>query len=567
MAAIVLIEGCVTPCGPRCNRGPAEAPQEATAPETDPEARRLLDLADAWWEHLMVTSPTWATYLGDRRFDDRLEDISTEAREAHLEVARRVLDQLHTIDREALRRARDAVTWDVLNAVLRRTLAQEVCRGEQWSVDQLYGLQVRLPGLANSHTIRDTRDVETLASRYGAAATLVDQHIANLEAGLAAGRVAFHVAVSRVIGQIENLVKTPKTSSPFVAGVRFPDAWNDARQAMARVKLARAVDMSVYPALERYAAFLRDRYLSVARQTPGVSTLPEGRACYAHRIRAQTGSTESPEAIHQIGLDELARLEAEMMAIARSLGTSEDLRTFVAQLRSRPDQVATSEAALLAVAKDAVARAQAALPGAFGKLPATPIIVKPIEAYRAASAPAAYYYSAPADGSRPAVFYLNTHQVQERLLYNQEALAFHEAVPGHHLQIALAAEIDDIPTFQRRQSQTAFVEGWGLYAELLADELGLYASPLGRFGMLNYQAWRACRLVVDTGIHALGWSREQAITFMVGHTALTRSEVEVEIDRYIIWPGQALAYMLGRMGFQRLRAKAETALGDRFDLR
>jgi uncharacterized protein (DUF885 family) len=528
---------------------------------------QLLDLADAWWEHLMVVSPTWATYLGDRRFDDRLGDLSPEATEAHIATAQSLLAQLQRVDPAALSRPEDRVTWAVLDATLRRPIEGRVCQGETWDVDQLYGVQVRLPGLVNGHSIREARDVETLAVRYRAVPTLIEQHIANLRRGLANGRVAFHVAVERVITQVEGLVATPAARSPFVDGAALPEAWTPTEREAARDRLSGAVREAVMPALRRYGDFLRSTYLAKARRRPGVSELPDGAACYLHRIQAGTGSTATPEAIHQLGLDELSGLEADMRTIALEIGGTTDLAAFASQLRARDDQVARDEAALLAFAEGAVARAKAAMPKAFGRLPKTHVVVKPIEAYRAASAPAAYYYSAPADGSRPGVFYLNTQDLPERLLYNQEALAFHEAIPGHHLQLSLAAEAEGIPTFQRHQSQTAYVEGWGLYSELLADELGLYSSPLSRYGMLNYQAWRACRLVVDTGLHALGWSRAQAIDFMVAHTALTRKEVEVEIDRYIIWPGQALAYMLGRMHFQRLRARAEEALGERFDLR
>ncbi|MGB0588627.1 MAG: DUF885 domain-containing protein [Myxococcota bacterium] len=528
---------------------------------------QLHDLADAWWEHLMVSSPTWATYLGDRRFDDRLGDLSPEATEAHVATAQRLLDQLHRLDPATLERPQDEVTWAVLDAILRRTIDGRVCQNETWDVDQLYGLQVRLPGLVNGHSIRTQRDVDTLASRYRAVPRLIEQHMANLRRGLTAQRVAFHVAVERVMAQLTGLLDTSAEASPFVDGAKLPEAWSPEAQEAARRVLATAVRESVMPALTEYHAFLASSYLPHARQTPGVSELPDGAACYAHRIKAGTGSDATPEVIHQLGLRELERLEVQMAEIAKAVGHTGDLVTFAAQLRTRADQVAENEAALLAFAEDAVSRAQAAMPQAFGRRPRTQVIVKPIEAYRAASAPAAYYYSAPADGSRPGVFYLNTQDLAERLLYNQEALAYHEAIPGHHLQLSLAAEAEGLPTFQKRQSQTAYVEGWGLYAELLADELGLYSSPLSRYGMLNYQAWRACRLVVDTGLHALGWSRTQAIDFMVARTALTRQEVEVEIDRYIIWPGQALAYMLGRMHFQRLRAQAEAALGDHFDLR
>ena len=363
------------------------------------------------------------------------------------------------------------------------------------------------------------------------------------------------------------MVNTPKSESPFVSGVALPEDWDSERKAKAHGQLSEAVERSVYPALTRYLTYLSERYRPVARQTPGISTLPEGASCYAKRVYARTGSTASPQAIHQLGLEELQGLETAMRAIAKEVSGREDLAAFVSSLKTRSDQIAESEAALLALAEDAVRRAEKAMPKAFGRLPKTPVVVKPIEAYRAASAPAAYYYTAPADKSRPGVFYLNTANLPERLLYNQEALAFHEAVPGHHLQLSLAAEVDALPDFQRRQSQTAYTEGWALYAELLADEMGLYSSQLSRFGMLNYQAWRACRLVVDTGLHALGWTRQEAIEFMVAHTALTRAEIVVEVDRYITWPGQALAYMLGRMAFQRLRARAESALGETFDLR
>jgi uncharacterized protein (DUF885 family) len=515
----------------------------------------------------MVISPTWATNLGDRRFDDRLGDLSAEATEAHIATARRMLDQLQALDPASLERPQNRVTWAVLDAILRRTIDGQICQGETWDVDQLYGVQVRLPGLVNSHSIRTQRDVETLATRYRAVPTLIEQHIANLRRGLADQRVAFHVAVERVMTQLEGLVGAPAEASPFVDGAKLPDVWTQDDKDDARRILATAVRESVTPALSDYLDFLKSSYLAHARQKPGISEIPDGAACYAYRIKAQTGTEATPQAIHQLGLEELSRLEVQMRRIAQEVGDTTDLAGFAAQLRTRTDQIATDEAALLAFAEDAVNRAKKAMPKAFGRLPKTPIVVKPMEAYRAASAPAAYYYSAPPDGSRPGVFYLNTHNLPERLLYNQEALAYHEAIPGHHLQLSLAAESEGIPAFQKRQSQTAYVEGWGLYSELLADELGLYSSPLSRYGMLNYQAWRACRLVVDTGLHAFGWSRAQAIDFMVAHTALTRLEIEVEIDRYIIWPGQALAYMLGRMHFQRLRARAEEALGSRFDLR
>ncbi len=548
---------------------PAEPPAVAQPepppdPDTGPEA--LAGISEEWWELTMATAPTWATYLGDRRYDAQLADLSEGAHQRYLTTVEHLRDRAGRVDPQRLGR-QTRVTHQVLLATLNRTLAEEACKPRLWgAANQLSGPQVHLPQLPNSHSIRDRTDLSTLLARYQAIPGHLAQLQANLQRGVDTGWTAPRPGVERAIPQLDRLVTTTPEASPFVNLVAYPESWDDAARAEAVGAITATVRDAVMPAFHRYKTWLTETYLPASRVAIGASALPGGAACYAAMIQVHTGRTRTPEAIHQIGLDELDRLVAEMGAIAATVGGSPDVAAFSAALRERPDQYVTSEEALVDVAREAVRRATAALPQYFGRLPRTQLVVRPLEAFRAAEAPAAFYYPAPDDGARPGTYYINTHDLAARPLYNQEALAYHEAVPGHHLQIALSQELEDVPDFQRHMRSTAFTEGWALYAEVLSDEMGLYSSPLSRFGALNYQAWRAVRLVVDTGLHAYGWSREQAIEFMLAYTALSRTEATNEIDRYIVWPGQALAYMLGRMTFQELRTQAETRLGAQFVL-
>lgn len=527
----------------------------------------LEKVGSAWWEMTMSDSPTWATHLGDRRFDHRLEDLSLAAQSKRLKRTSEFVSRLQTLDRGSLS-TRDRVLYDVLHTKLKSTLATAQCRDADWNIDPLWGPHIQLAQLPTSHSIRGPEDVATLAQRYRASPALLTQHQANLERGLTDGFVAARVAVSKVVSQVERLVKGPAGATPFMTSVRFPKAWTKAQVETARGVLARAVEEAVLPALRRYRAFLLTDYLPRSRATDvGASFLPGGAGCYGAKIVASTGSSKTPQQIHDLGLQELRRLRKAMSHIAKELTGTDDLRAFMAGLAAQPDQSYGDAKELLADAQTLMDRAFAKLPTMFGRLPRTRITVTEMEAYRAKDAPAAFYNPAPADGSRSAQYIVNTHAPTSRPRYNMAALSFHEAVPGHHLQIAIARETTGIPPFQRFMGQTAYVEGWALYAELLAAEMGLYRSPMEHFGKLNFQAWRACRLVVDTGIHAFGWSRQRAIDFMVANTANSAKDVEVEIDRYIVWPGQALGYMMGRMAIQGLRARAERRLGTTFDLK
>ncbi|MCB9730445.1 MAG: DUF885 domain-containing protein [Deltaproteobacteria bacterium] len=615
LAAALLWAGCAG-TGGAGSKGRIELP-DAEAPP----AEGLAALADAWWEASMRRSPTWATSLGDRRFDALLPDLSDASREAFHAQVRRLLDAARALDVEALD-ASARVTRDALVSTLERELQSEVCSPWLWDVDQLTGPQVWLPQIPGYHTVRSDADLGTLLKRYAAIPGYLAAHRAQLERGLAQGYQAPRVIVERVLAQLDRLVDAPAAGSPFLVLLRLPVGWHNAKAEAARAQVAQAVTTQVLPALRAYRDFIRTLYLPRARSSIGVDGLPDGAACYAALIRDHTGTTLAPDAIHELGMAELSSIHAEMRAIAlaelsppppppkakkakkkarrarkpkkasrrkrkgeatgRGSKAEEEpaaaeapapapafegdpIAAYRARLEADPTSYARSEDELLAFARQAVARAESKLPLAFRRLPRVPVEVRAIEPFRADEAPAAYYYGAPDDHSRPAVYYVNTSHLEERPLYHQEALAFHEAVPGHHLQISVAAAAD-LPAFQRHMRHTAFTEGWALYAERLAGELALYSSPASRFGALGYQAWRAARLVVDVGIHARGWTRDQATRFLVDNTTLTPHEAGAEVDRYIAWPAQALSYTIGRMHFERLRRQAESELCVRFDL-
>ena len=547
--------------------GCATSPTSIEANPAETSSQRLEEIGSQWWEATMEASPFWATHLGDRRFDSRVPDVSPEGERRQLERVQGHLKSLSALDVSMLT-TRQKVIRDVLHSKLSGLVESQVCNNRLWAVDHLWGPHIQLAQMVSSHSIRGPEDVANLEKRYRAVPGWLERYLDNLREGLTKGYSPYHLAVSKVVKQARSLVSKEAAQTPFVAPIKFPEAWDEEKKKTAVGVLTRAVNEAVKPALARYAAVLEAEILPKARrENVGASGLPQAEACYAARIRANTGSTLSPKAIHQIGLNELKNLRVQMQDIAQEVRGSRDVKAFMADLETRKDQVYQTREELLKDAQTMMDRAFKKLPTMFGRLPKTPIEIKEMEAYRAKDAPAAFYHPAPADGSRKAAYVVNTYAPETRPRYNMEALSFHEAVPGHHLQIAIARENAEIPSFQRYMGQTAYVEGWALYAELLSAEMGLYTGPLDHFGKLNFQAWRACRLVVDTGLHALGWSREEAIEFMLEHTANSRADVEVEIDRYIVWPGQALGYMMGRIAIQELRKKAEAALGKDFDLR
>lgn len=546
----ILVSGCMA----------AAEPKVAPVSRADTPESIAADL----WEVMMAQSPGWATMLGDRRYDAVLPDVSEGVRQATRERKKTLLKRLEALNLGFLD-GQSRITARVLAVILQQDLDREVCQFDLWSVDQLAGFQASLPQLATYQQIDSATAAAAYLTRLERIGVVFDQHIANLKQGLAGGYKAPRVAVERVLHQLDDMLATPAEASPYLgvmARVRGLDA---AAKNTLRADIVTAVTKTVQPVLRRYRTYLNDAYLLSARDEVGVLANPNGQACYQALMREYSAGVLTAERLHSRGLSEVESLRQQMLHIAKEAGYS-SIAAYAAALDHAPEQHVTSRDALLERARALVDRAQRALPRAFGRLPSLPVEVQPIETYREQDAPAAYYSPAANDGSHAAYFYINTYKPETRPLYNLEALTFHEAVPGHHLQLALAQGALDMPQIRRHMGPTTFIEGWALYAELMSDELGLYSSPAARFGMLNFQAWRAARLVVDTGLHALGWNRARAIAFMNDNLVLPETEISNEVDRYIIWPGQALAYMSGRMALQLLRQDAQKKLGPRFNL-
>lgn len=515
------------------------------SPGKDPmsAARDLRALCDECWEATLRENPTYATYLGDFRYNDRLSDLSEAGRRRRHDLNEGFLTRLKTLDLAALDE-NDRVTADILKLQLEQSLEEEKHKFWQWDVDQMGGPQADFPQLVNFHPHSDEKGLE---ARYRAFGLYMDQYLDNLRAGVKEHRTAMRAAVERVLGQLRGLLATPEDRSPLAV----------------KPSLVPAIRESVYPAFRRMQRYLQDEYLPQSRaRDVGLWALPGGADAYKFRIKLHTTTTLSAEEIHRIGLEELRSIQDEMRSIAKG-----DLKAFLGKLKQDPKNFFTSREDLLETARRELAKADARLPQWFKRLPKNQCEVKAIEDYREKDSVAAFYYQPDEKLTRKGIFYANTYDATSRPRFNMPALAVHEAVPGHHLQIALALEIEGLPRFRRQAGFTAFIEGWGLYSERLGDEMGLYEDDLSRFGMLTYQAWRACRLVVDTGLHAMKWTREQAIAFFMENLALTETEVLNEVDRYIIWPGQALAYMIGKREILALREEAKKAMGPRFDIR
>ncbi len=528
--------------------------------EADTAAAALAKLAEDYWQGVLERSPTLATYFGDFRYNDRLPDPGPDGRAAEQAALTETLDRLRQIPVDSLPRE-DRISHDMLRQSAEHGLAALGLRYYEWEVDQMSGPQVWLAELLNWHPLDTAEHQDQLAARYRAFPAYMGAYLQNLRDGLANGRIAFRVVVERVVQQLERLVAQPIDASPlYQPAAEFADPQrNGLREAIAE---------SVYPAYRRMLDFLKREYLDRAREEAGVWSIRDGDRAYAELARRHTTTDLTPQELHDIGREELEAIQRDMREIATRVGGTGDFLEFSNKLKANPDSFFDTREELIASFNSILEGLEAQLPRYFGRLPQAPCMVKAIEEYREKDSVAAFYYPPADDGSRPGVFYANTYEPHTRPRYNFVALTAHEAVPGHHLQLAIAQETRDLPAFRRLGFEaTAFVEGWGLYAERLADEMGAYTTDLDRYGMLGYQAWRASRLVVDTGMHALRWTRQQAIDFMIENVGLTEMEVVNEIDRYIIWPGQALAYMIGQRQFQQSRREAEARLGSGFDVR
>jgi uncharacterized protein (DUF885 family) len=536
---------------------------------TSEAADRLAALAARYWEAFLTYNPSFATYLGDRRFDEALEDRSETARDAQhalLADIRRATEAIPETDTEG----EDGITRSSLIEQTVTDQAEIEADLEAWSLDPSGGPQVTALDLEGMQPIRTPAEASAMVERWRAMGPWFDQRIARLRDAAAAGRVSVRSPAERTLDQLTTVLGQPDDELPFLAPLSVEHAdWLPTERDRFDRDLRAAVRDAVRPALARYRDAIRDEILPTARsdEQPGLSHIPGGPEAYRALVRLHTSLALDPDDIHQIGLEEVERIDAELTALGSRIVGGADLPTILQRLRSDSTMYFTSEDEVHEAAATALARARAAVPDWFGLQPAADCIVVDMKPHEAEHSTIAYYRQPATDGSRPGMYLINTSKPETRPRYEAEVLAFHEAVPGHHLQLAISQELVHLPDFRRHSGVTAFVEGWGLYAERLAEEMGLYTGELDRIGILSYDGWRASRLVVDTGMHALGWTRQQAIDFMLRHTALAPNNITNEVDRYIVWPAQALAYKLGQLEILGLRKAAQDRLGSSFDLR
>jgi len=530
----------------------------------------LAALADEAWDGTMAANPLYATSIGDRRFDDRLADNSPEGEAAEIRRLDGLLERAGAIPADGLSTT-DRVTRTALIAFLEMERDLIVADVRRWTVDPLEGPQVELLNVASYQPLANPADGERLLTRWRAMTPRIDQHVANLRAANDDGLVSAAGPIGSVIDELDDLLGGPVAAWPLSTPIAEVDrlGWPDTERQRFSAELERIVGDEIRPAFLRYRTALVDEVRPRARSDdePGLIGLPGGAAAYRRLARAHTSLDLEPEAIHAIGLAEIERIDAELEAAAgRALGTH-DRAAALERLRGDPALHFATREGVRETAQAALERAIAAIPDGFGILPRATCEVVVMGDHEAKHSTIAYYRQPAEDGSRPGRYYLNTSLPETRPRYEAEALAFHESVPGHHLQLAIAQELTGLPAFRRHAGSTAFIEGWGLYAERLSDEMGLYSGDLDRVGIASFDGWRACRLVVDTGMHAMGWSRARAIAFMRDHTALAEDNIVNEVDRYITWPGQALAYKLGQLEIRRLREEARSRQGARFDIR
>jgi uncharacterized protein (DUF885 family) len=552
--------GGAAPAAPGAQAPAGQAPSASSA-----QLKRLLEED---WEWRMKEFPTFATYLGDLRYNDQVTDLSPESIERRRAYARELLKRTEAIDPAGLteeeRLNRDLFLYEARLAVEGERFPEELM-----AISAMGGIHTGAAELAQAVPKATVKHYEDFLARLRATPRLVDQTLALLERGLEKGVTPPQATLVKLPDMVAlQLVEDPRKSPVFTnafegAGRNIPPA------ELERLKgeMAKVLGEQVVPAYRKLHGFLKDRYVPGARKTFGLSQLPDGKAWYDYQVKVFTTLDRSAEEVHQLGLSEVARIRAEMEKVKAQAGFKGDLQAFFRFLRTDPRFFHKDKEALLREYRDIAKRIDGELPRLFGKLPRLPYGVKPVPAFSERTQTTAYYNGGSEKAGRAGFFYANTYDLKSRPRWEMEALTVHEAMPGHHLQIALAQELEGLPPFRQQGGQTAFIEGWGLYSESLGAELGLYTDPYSRFGQLTYEMWRAVRLVVDTGMHAKGWTREQAITYFEQNASKARHDIEVEIDRYLGWPGQALAYKTGELKLKELRARAEQRLGERFDVR
>ena len=541
----------------------SQAPASASI-ETNRKALNAV-FAD-YWEDTLKHSPEFASTIGDKRYNDQISDYSVKAVNDGLEREENFLMRLAAIDPAGL-----TDQEKISRELLLRHFAEdaEAADFKEWEmpVNQMGGVHTTYPQLVAQLSFTTVKDYDDWIARLHAIPKAFDQVAANMSIGMDDHRVPPKYLLAKALEQVKSLASQKPEDSPLALPLKsFPATIKTAEQERIKAEMLDAITKEVLPAYLRFARFLEVSYIPAGRAEPGISSLPDGAKYYQFLIRRTTTTDLTAEQIHQIGLDEVKRDEAEMLVIASKLGFA-DMKSFRASLKANPKLHPASREALLGAYRGYLTPMQAKLPQLFGRLPKAPFEVAAVPDFLEKTSAPAYYEAGTHDGGRPGRLRIDTFNAADRNLYAVEAIAYHEGLPGHHLQISIAQELDDVPTFRKYGGYTAYSEGWGLYSERLGKDVGFYQDPYSDYGRLEADIWRAIRLVVDTGVHSQHWTREQMVQYFIDHSAIDETSIQAEVDRYIAWPSQALAYKIGQLKILELRDRAKAALGDKFDLR
>jgi uncharacterized protein (DUF885 family) len=565
LALAATLAGCATA---------PSTPSTVTAPQVAPaqdKAARLNALYDQYWEEQLKLNPLAATFQGDPRYNDQLPNFfSAEYREQGRAFTERWLKTIESVGADGLE-GQDLLSYEIFVRDAKLSLEGERFPGWQQPINQFYNfaaMAVQLGSGTGAQPFKTVQDYDNWRKRGARIPVLFDQAVANSREGIKTGVVQPRALMVKVLPQLDALIKGKAEDTLFWAPIKnLPASFSDADKARITADYRQMIEGELLPAYKRLRSFIKDEYMPRTRTTAGMAALPDGDAWYAFNARTSTTTDLTPAQIHQIGLDEVARIHGEMRKVMAEVGFKGSLQDFFKFMQTDKRFTFKSEEALLAHYRGLEAKINAKIPEQFSLLPKAPFEIRPVEPFRAQSAAGGSYMSPSEDGTRPGIFYVNTYDLPTRKTWDAEDLYLHEAIPGHHFQIALQQELTNLPKFRRFGGETAFAEGWGLYAESLGKDLGVYTDPYDYFGYQQNELWRAIRLVVDTGLHSKGWTREQVIKYMLDNSAESETQATAEAERYMAIPGQALAYKIGELKIKELRARAERELGPRFDVR
>jgi uncharacterized protein (DUF885 family) len=539
---------------------------EPVGPSVAERSKALSALFTEMWEDQLKHSPEFASSIGDRRYNDQLTDYSVKEVNASLARGLGYIQRLGEIDTTGLTDQEKLSSELMLRSLIED---QDSAKFKEWEmpVNQFGGFHISLPQLPNRLQFDSAKDYDDYIARLKKVPTAFSQIMTNMQLGADEGRTPPQYLMEKVLVQTQTLADQKPGESPFALPLKqFPKTVSAEDQKRISTELLAAISADVLPSYSRFAGFLKAEYIPKSRKEPGVSALPDGAAYYAFLIRQSTTVNKPAAEIHQIGVDEVKRDEAEMLTIVKGLGFA-DLKSFNAALKTNPKEHPASADALIESYKGYIAGMKPRLPELFGRLPKAPLEVLPVPSYMEKDSAPAYYVPGSPDGSRPGRVYVNLYHFADHSLTTVEAVSYHEGIPGHHLQISISQELTGLPEFRKYSFYTAYTEGWGLYSERLGKDIGFYKDPYSNYGRLEADIWRAIRLVVDTGVHSQNWTRQQMVDYFHDHSSIDETVIQAEVDRYIANPAQALGYKMGQLKLLELRDRAKTALGPKFDIR